>query len=302
MIVSVRCPATAPVCSRLRSAAVRSERESLPTTRKVRPGVSAAPPEASASTRCRLDQAVANSSSGYATTTSSSGTAIHHQRIRTRRPGDARPAGLLRRSPPGGAGREIRASRRLAVRAPRMPLGRAAPPAARRTPASGRAAPSAAAAGGTAAAARGRPCPRRARRRDPGRRPGSLLARAVSLRLARRSRAAPPQARFTDRPRRGASMAGQVSMTTSSPAAFARAAAASSITPSCSQTALAPTAIASSTTAPAEITADEARRRRRSCPGTSAASGSPGSPCTVSALGCTGTIVMPRPCRYEAMP
>ena len=56
---------------------------------------------------------------------------------------------------------------------------------------------------------------------------------------------------------RGSSIAGQRSMTTRSPAARARSAAASSMTPSCIQTALAPISIASSTWAPA---ADERRK------------------------------------------
>ena len=85
-------------------------------------------------------------------------------------------------------------------------------------------------------------------------------------------------------------------MTTSSPAAFARAAAGPSITPSCSHTAFAPTAIASSTTGPTRLAVDEAvddvdRPRdggQRRVAGLAVHR---------LRLGCTGTIVMPSPCR-----
>ncbi|RJK95330.1 cytochrome c oxidase assembly protein [Vallicoccus soli] len=73
---------------------------------------------------------------------------------------------------------------------------------------------------------------------------GAEVLLAVALCAAWYRRGAQPA-------RRGHSMAGQVSMTTSSPAARARSAAASSTTPSWSQTPRAPRATASSTTAPA---------------------------------------------------
>ena len=80
----------------------------------------------------------------------------------------------------------------------------------------------------------GRTLCRRPCRRAPGR-TGTAPAPAP---------AAPAQRKFSQRPKRLASCAGQAFMMTSSPAAFARAAAASSMTPSCIQTAFAPTAIA----------------------------------------------------------
>ena len=100
---------------------------------------------------------------------------------------------------------------------------------------------------------------------------------------------------------RGSSIAGQRSITTRRPAARPRSAAASSITPSCIQTALAPIAIASSTCSPAS----SARRKTSTtstCSGTSASRAYTRSPrISAPAAGLTGITRCPRRCSSAAM-
>ena len=98
---------------------------------------------------------------------------------------------------------------------------------------------------------------RPSRPRSPGSAGPSRGRRRCSARRRRRARGAARRHQLHSRGACGSSIAGQRSITTRNPAARARAAAAWSITPSCSQTPCACAAIASSTCAPDAAVAED---------------------------------------------
>ena len=269
---------------------VKSSRESSPDDEV---GAARASPPGSAggraSTRCRLDHAVAKSSTGYATRSRASGEGDPppaQPRPRPARWGDE-PAGRG-----GGAGDRRRR---------RRPRGRAAAVAQRQ---------------GTTRPGEPRAAARRTTPRRKERRPGERLVAAEQPRPARsrcraRPVAEPPSAagsvtgspdaqpRSLDR-RAGVHDDVQSGRRRPVPRPSRRA------TPGCSHTAFAPTAIASSTTSPDSSLRTKAVHDVERPPGTGGRRrGSRVSPCTVSAFGCTGTILHPEPlqvrrrCQYS---